>query len=83
MGNASRYAYKGTPWYYSRTNEISVTFEDGITSIGAQTFLDCTGLKMINYNNESYDSLSSFKEDFEQNERTIGNKAFHNTGLLT
>ena len=40
--------YGGTPWYYSRNNEITVTIEEGITSIGSSTFQGCSGLKILN-----------------------------------
>ncbi|NLL94824.1 MAG: leucine-rich repeat protein [Thermoplasmatales archaeon] len=36
--------YKKTPWYLSRANSITVTFGDGITEIGNNTFRDCTGI---------------------------------------
>ena len=37
-------AYTATPWYLSRNNTITVTFDDGITSIGDNMFRDCSGL---------------------------------------
>ena len=39
--------YAATPWYYSRDNEITVTIEEGVTSIGTSTFRECTGLKKL------------------------------------
>ena len=43
---SSNYTY--TPWYYSRNNEITVTFESGIDDIGASTFQNCTRLSYLN-----------------------------------
>ena len=40
-------SYTRTPWYQSRENEIQVTLEEGITKIGAYTFNNCTGLKLV------------------------------------
>ena len=37
-----------TPWYYSKENELTITFEDGIDSIGTYMFKDCTGITYIN-----------------------------------
>ena len=39
--------YGGTPWYYSRENPITVTMEEGITTIGTSTFEGCSGLVSI------------------------------------
>ena len=39
--------YTKTPWYYSREKSIKVSFEEGITKIGAYMFEDCTGLQMV------------------------------------
>ena len=36
--------YITTPWYYSKSNAISLTVADGVISIGTRTFRDCTGL---------------------------------------
>ena len=41
------YIYKHTPWYQSRSNTISLTIEDGVTSIGNYAFCDCTGLTSL------------------------------------
>ena len=40
--------YSATPWYYSKENELTITFEDGIDSIGTYMFKDCTGITYIN-----------------------------------
>ena len=73
--------YEHTPWYYSKDNEIAVTFEDGITSIGNYMFSDCSGLKKIIYNNVEYTSISLFKTAFETDGGTVPTNAFTNSGL--
>ena len=49
-GTAYNYqsSYSYTPWYNSKDNNITVTFEEGIDDIGAGTFNGTTGLKYIN-----------------------------------
>jgi len=61
--------YQYTPWYQSRSNEISVTIEEGITSIGNRAFYNCIGLTSVTIP----DSVTS-----------IGYYAFYNcTGLTS
>ena len=64
-GDAYNYSsyYTGTPWYYSRENELTITIEDGVKSIGENMFNNCTGIKNITIP----DSVES-----------IGNSAFKN-----
>ena len=85
-GTGAGYSYGGyytcTPWYYSKDHEITVTFAEGITSIGNKMFYSCTGLKTVQYGGGSYTSVAAFKTMFEQNDRTIGTEAFTGTGLL-
>ena len=45
-GTSGRYYY--TPWYYSRNNELEVTMEEGITSIGRYMFCSVIGLRKLN-----------------------------------
>ncbi len=40
-----------TPWYISRTNTMSVTIADGVTSIGSYTFYNCTGIASLTISN--------------------------------
>ena len=52
-GNGTGYNYSrsectSTPWYYSRANELTVTFEEGIDDIGTNTFKDCIGITYVN-----------------------------------
>ena len=47
MVNYSKSSYSDTPWYISRNNNISVTIEDGVTSIGSYAFYGCSGLTSI------------------------------------
>ena len=54
-----------SPWY-GNTTLRSVTFEPGITSIGAYIFCGCTGLKSI---------------AIPQSVATIGRGAFHSSGI--
>ncbi len=35
------------PWFYSGTNDLQVTIENGITNIGENAFYGCTGLSSI------------------------------------
>ncbi len=41
------YCYKDAPWYVSRNNDLKITIEDGVTTVGTYAFYDCTGLKEI------------------------------------
>jgi len=61
--------YQYTPWYLSRTKLVSLTMEDGITSIGTNAFYNCTGA--LSFNISLASSLSS-----------IGDYAFYNCDNL-
>ena len=39
--------YQKTPWYYSKSNEIQVELEEGISKIGNNMFKGCTGLQIV------------------------------------
>ena len=39
--------YDRMPWYISRGNDLEITMEEGITSIGRYMFYDITGLKKL------------------------------------
>ena len=60
-----------TPWYLSRDNSngITITIEDGVTSIGSYTFYNCTGLTGALVIPDSVE--------------TIGSSAFNGCGNLT
>ena len=73
--------YHNTPWYYSRNQDIQVTFEEGITYIGNYMFAECTGLNSINYKDTVYNNSTSFKLAFEGNGGTISSSAFTNSGF--
>ena len=60
--------YRYTPWYQSRSNEISVTIEEGVGSIGERAFSYCTELTSVTIGN----SVTS-----------IGYSAFYNCTRLT
>ena len=75
------YSYDTTPWYLSRSNDIEVTIDSNITSIGNYMFNQCTGLRKIIYNNEEYTSLGPFVSAFNANGGTIGSDAFTNVGM--
>ena len=70
-GNGVNYEVNGnyyaTPWYYSRGNEIEVTMEEGITSIGNYMFYDI-----------AYNSAGLKKLDLPSTIVTIGKRAFYN-----
>ena len=34
-----------TPWYYSRNNNLTITLQEGITTVGSNTFYGCTTAK--------------------------------------
>ena len=72
-----------TPWYYSKNVEggISVTFEEGITSIGDNMFNGCTGLNKIIYKNNEYTNSSSFSTAFTSDGGTISSSAFSGAGF--
>ena len=82
-GTSSTNSYDRTPWYYARgiSGGITVTFENGIQSIGNYMFKNCTGLKNINYNNTPYNSSTLFKTAFETNGRAISSSAFTDSGF--
>lgn len=44
-GNEGRIEY--TPWGISKANDIKIELEEGITSIGNNTFANCTGIKNL------------------------------------
>ena len=60
--------YQNTPWYQSRNSLTNIIIANGVTSIGANTFKDCSSLTSINIP----DSVTS-----------IGNSAFYNCSGLT
>ncbi len=41
--------YGSTPWYISRSNDITIEIDDGITRVGDYLFANCTGLKKITF----------------------------------
>ena len=86
------YCYTKTPWYQSRTNEIEVEFEEGITLIGTRMFSSCTGLKKIklpstltSIGENTFSDCTGLQFDmkeFPKNMETLGTSAFANcTGL--
>ena len=46
-GSMQDYYSKSAPWYKYRSSIQSVMLEDGVTSIGAYAFKDCTSLESI------------------------------------
>ena len=57
-----------TPWHYSRKNDMEVTMEEGITSIGINTFYECEGIEKIN---------------FPSTLKSIGERAFYSINSIT
>lgn len=45
--SVTKNSYTFTPWYISRNNSITMTVETGITSLGSNTFYNCTGLSAV------------------------------------
>ena len=41
------YNYTKMPWYISNAEVLTVTFDEGITTIGANTFLQCENVRVI------------------------------------
>ncbi|MCM1132383.1 MAG: leucine-rich repeat domain-containing protein [Ruminococcus flavefaciens] len=67
-GDIKNYNYCGTPWYYRRTIINNAIIENGITSIGSETFGDCEKIMSITIPN---------------NVTSIGEKAFRLCRSLT
>ena len=60
---------------------ITVTIEEGITSIGANMFYNCTGLTTVKYKNTDYSSSASFQTAFETDGGTIAANVFTGSGF--
>ena len=73
--------YSKSPWYDSRTNDITIIFDEGIKKIGNNMLKDCIGLKIINYKNIPYTSSSSFSTAFTADGGTISSSAFTGSGF--
>ena len=46
-GDMYNYGFRSSPWYYNSKIE-SVTIENGVTSIGDETFVNCYNLRAVN-----------------------------------
>ncbi|MBO5478588.1 MAG: leucine-rich repeat protein [Clostridia bacterium] len=73
----------GTPWYYSRNSVTELVFEEGITSIGANTFNYCTVIQNISFpctlekiGEKAFYSCSGITKIQLPNVKEIGNYAF-------
>ena len=88
--SGSKYQY--TPWYISKTNNINVTFEEGITKIGSSMFYNCTGLQMvrlpstlISIENNAFYNCSGMKGELNsiENLTYLGEYAFYGCSGIT
>ena len=83
--------YDTSPWYPYHETLRNVILEDGIVSVGASNFYDCSGITSLTLP----DSLTEIGEEafrnctgltsvtFPANLKTIGSAAFYNSGLQT
>ena len=46
-GDMTNFGYKEAPWYEQRNNIKAVVIENGVTSIGNESFADCTNLTSV------------------------------------
>ena len=58
-GDMANYDYGTAPWYKNRLEIMSVMIEDGVTSIGAYAFINCSELAYIHIH-ESVASMGEF-----------------------
>ena len=78
--------YSNTPWYYSRDKDITITIQEGITSIGENMFYGCTGITNLTMpstvtkveNNAFYNCTKIANEIDISNLTEIGESAFYN-----
>ena len=55
----SVYTYRYTPWYISRANITEIVVKEGVVSLGAYTFKDCTNLQKVSLP-ESLTSIAGY-----------------------
>ena len=82
--------YHTTPWYYSKDNEIEVTFEDGITHIGDYMFCGCTKIKptiipdtVISIGTACFKNCAIFDTDIPNTVIELGASCFEGCTILT
>ena len=86
IGYSYSSGYGDTPWYYSKDKDITITIQEGITSIGENMFYGCTGITNLTMpstvtkveNNAFYNCTKIANEVDISNLTEIGDSAFYN-----
>lgn len=88
--NYTESSYMATPWYYSKSNDITITVSDGVTSIGNYTFKDCTGVRnaivcpssLTRIGTEAFSGCSNLTSFSGSNVLTVGRATFEGCSNL-